>query len=193
MVKKADQYFELTILSVKLNNGRSWATCLCSCGVKTVKRLDCIKSGGTKSCGHLLATTNNQSATSMYRIYASMKQRCVDPNATYFYRYGGRGIKVCKRWLDSFNNFQQDMGERPEGMTLERIDNDGDYEPSNCRWATRKEQANNRKSNVFYDINGERLTLGMIGEKYNINVKRVRNAMYRGFTINEALRKEGLA
>ena len=74
-----------------------------------------------------------------YISWHNMKQRCRDPGDTSYARYGGRGITFCERWLD-FNNFLQDMGERPDGLTLDRLDNDGNYEPSNCRWATRKQQ-----------------------------------------------------
>lgn len=91
-----------------------------------------------------------QQSHPLWVTYVQMKQRCLNEKNKNFHRYGGRGIKMCDRWLESFWNFVDDMGERPEGHTLDRIDNDGNYEPSNCKWSTYKEQNNNKGKMRFH-------------------------------------------
>lgn len=123
----------------------------------------------------------------LYWVWADMVGRCTNPNHAAFKNYGGRGISVCERWR-SFDNFSQDMGARPEGGMLDRENNDGDYEPGNCRWATRKEQNSNRRNCIYVDCDGERVTLREYCRRKNIRyraiVKRIQD---RGWPIHLAL------
>lgn len=128
--------------------GLSLWVCRCDCGkIKTVRGSH-LKSGNTKGCGCLIGKSrkHGMSTTSTYGIWRTMKTRCSNPKFKFYYRHGGRGIRVCKRW-QKFENFLEDMGERPPGLSLERQDNNGDYEPGNVVWATPKQQAANRRSN----------------------------------------------
>ena len=123
----------------------------CDCGNTKEMRLDNLRRGRSKSCGcynikkvKQRVITHGLSQHYLYNTWKLMKQRCYNPNQISYYRYGGRGIKVCYRWRYSFPNFLKDMGDRPEGYTLERKNKDGDYTPDNCKWADDTEQANNR-------------------------------------------------
>ena len=109
----------------------------------------------------------NIARTPTYRIWIAMRSRCTNPNNAGFHKYGGRGIKVCARW-QSFENFFADMGERPEGMTLEREDNDGNYEPTNCRWATPAEQSRNTRRNRMLTYAGETLCMADWAERRGV-------------------------
>ena len=103
-------------------------------------------------------TTHGLNGTKIQAIYHQMKQRCFNPKNAAFEYYGGRGITVCDRWMDSIESFVSDMGNPPEGMTLDRIDTNKGYSPENCRWATRAQQMSNRRCNRFLEFNGKRQT-----------------------------------
>ena len=139
--------------------------CECICGKQRVVLGARLLRGAAKSCGcqqsHYMThgANRNRMETPTYTSWRGMKARCLNQNDKRFSRYGGRGIKVCSRWRHSFLNFLHDMGERPKGMTLDRIDRDGDYEPGNCRWTTVAEQ-NRNSSKVKLD----RAQINMIRE-----------------------------
>ncbi len=145
--------------------------CRCDCGNISTVRLNNLRNGHTQSCGcqganatiGVRSRTHGHTpvgeATATYRTWQRMKCRCYNTHHDRYELYGGRGIRVCDRWRNSFENFLSDMGERPEGHSLDRINPNGNYEPSNCRWATHQEQMRNTRVSVMVTYQGKRLSM----------------------------------
>lgn len=170
--------------------------CKCDCGNEKVVTSSKLKSGHTKSCGCFSRengrkqfTTHGMVGTVVYKTWENMKKRCTNPNVPNYERYGGRGIKVCDRWLNSFENFYSDMGDLPfEKAQIDRIDNNGDYSPENCRWVSAKENSRNKRNNRKHTFNGETLCLIEWSERTGINYWTLKGRVNkRGYTIERAL------
>ena len=188
-MKKLDivgqKFNRLLVLSESLertNTGKVQFKCKCDCGNIIISIGSKLKSGWTKSCGCLQKetisgmsisnSTHKQSKTNLYTIWASMKARCYNKKYECYERYGGRGIVVCDEWKNSFENFKRDIGEKPgKDYSIDRIDFDGNYEPSNCKWSTRTEQENNKSTNRIIEHNGEKTTLAQLARKNRIEYR----------------------
>jgi hypothetical protein len=168
--------------------------CICDCGKETEVYQSNLVNGNTKSCGcqasrNFIAqkvTTHGMTNTGTYKSWSSMKDRCYQPAHSEYKRYGGRGINVCERWKNSFENFYEDMGERPYKHSLERIDPNTGYSPDNCKWATVKEQANNKRSNVMLMIDGRRQSLSLWVDEFGLNYETVYARLKRGWSVERA-------
>lgn len=130
---------------------------------------------------------HKQSKSRTYICWQSAKNRAFNVNGTDYQRYGGRGITMCQEWKDSFLTFLKDMGHVPDGYTLERIDNDGNYEPSNCKWANRKEQSNNTARNRYITYNDKTQTLAQWADEYGIEYMLLFNRLELGWEMDDAL------
>lgn len=176
------------------SGGLMW-NCACDCGNKCSVRGMVLRLGKTRSCGcygrerRIEANkTHGLSGSPTYRSWQHMIERCTDPTDKKFHRYGGRGIKVCDRWLGSFQNFLEDMGIKPSGTTIDRIENNGNYEPSNCRWATKWEQAWNTSQNKKIRYSGEDRCLADWAQRHGLLRSTVLSRLSRGYSMVEALR-----
>lgn len=157
--KRFGRLLVLKILPMKTKNAK--ALCECRCGNKKIVDVYRVRTRSTKSCGCLNhKLKHGRSKTPEFGVWRDMRLRCFNPDRVSYPNYGGRGISVCPRWDKSFRAFLSDMGERPTPKhSIERIDNDGDYKPSNCRWATRIEQASNQRTNRLITAGGVTKTL----------------------------------
>lgn len=191
-IKIGDKHGRLTIVAHRTIT-RKAVFVICDCGqTKTVLVENLVR---THSCGCLngdvarnRATTHGMTGSLMYGVWQAMIGRCTNPKDISYPNYGGRGISVCPAWRKSFVSFLSDMGERPEGMTLERIDNDGGYGPENCRWASYTEQARNRRNTRWVILYGERVSLQEAADRLNAGPSAVINwAKDRGLPLQDAV------
>lgn len=181
--------------------GSRWK-CQCDCGNVVIIDGSSLRNGSNLSCGCFnreVHTKHNKCYTKEYAVYYHLKQRCCDKKNPHYKDYGGRGITVCDRWIESFENFYEDMGECPKEYTLERIDNDKGYSPDNCKWANRTEQSRNRRSNkkmyfqgqfmIFTDIakilKVDKTTIRNWALKNDMNMEKILNGPYKKYIEND--------
>lgn len=165
--------------------------CVCECGRETIVNGVLLRDGTTKGCGCSVGKSNithGHSYSITYSSWKAMLKRCRYKKHQAFKNYGGRGIKVCNRWQTSFQAFLEDMGERPsKKMCIDRINNDGDYEPGNCRWASMKEQQRNRRGNVRITFQDETMTEAEWARKIGISQTALKRRLDMGWDIADAL------
>ena len=177
-----------------VSGGMSSWNCRCECGNEPVVRISSLNSGKTKSCGCLSretiitrSTTHGMSHSREWVAWSSLRQRCEDKNHISYPRYGAIGIKVCERWNQSFENFFADMGKCPEGCSIDRINNAGDYEPGNCRWATDFQQRTNKRTNRIVEFNGKSQTAVEWDIELGFPRGTIRARLFRGFSDSRAV------
>lgn len=177
----------LTLVSraEKGTRGHTRWVCKCECGNEKIAHQYNLRKGSTLSCGCLnkervkeVNTVHGRTDTRLHLTWRGILARCLNPNGNSYKHYGGRGITVCERWM-SFENFLADMGEKPEGKSIERIDVNGNYEPANCKWASPQEQGFNRRGNKQYLVDGEWLFLKQLADKWGVSSHTAKNRINR--------------
>lgn len=188
LINITGEKFNLLTVVKRLKNatdGSSVWLCKCECGKFTEVRGKNLKNGAVKSCGCLnknfTTKTHGMSNTPIYNIWSSMKARCLYEKSCSYPRYGARGITVCDEWKNSFESFYEwalKSGYK-KGLTIERIDNDGNYCPENCTWISHKKQCSNRRTNVVFEHNNQSHTLAEWCEILNLDYKLIHNRIYK--------------
>lgn len=196
-VNAGDRYARLTIIKeVEKKNKRRYFLCKCDCGNHREVRMTNLRYGSTKSCGCLRDEQNRVAgfkhglrSSPIYSSWHSMKQRCLNPNAQSYHYYGGRGITIFDEWKDDFMNFYNWAIENgyTEGMTIERIDVNGNYEPDNCTWIPQSEQSNNTRRNKPVAFNGKTKNVTEWSKELGFNRGMLRKRLSSGWSIERAL------
>jgi hypothetical protein len=185
------QRFNMTIIA-DMSSGKRFRTVLarCECGIEKEYVFANLRSGNSKSCGAcgFRPRKHAKSGSKEYKAWQNMLQRCTNPNNEHYANYCGRGISVCERWLD-FRNFLSDMGLCPDGMTLDRTENNAGYEPGNCRWVDMKVQTNNRRTNRLIEYEGKAQSVTQWAAEYQISFNTLKSRLKRGMKIGDALTK----
>lgn len=183
------------IRKAESTDGRSWFFCQCECGTERNVRGQRLINGGSQSCGcgqkeavKKCKQRHGESFTKLHSVWCAIKTRCYNSENPNYKRYGARGIRVCKEWMESYEEFAKFVGQPPTAQhSLERIDNNGNYEPGNVRWATKKEQARNRRTNRIVDINGERHCLAEWLEEKGLHKSTFEGRIRRGWNEQDAI------
>ena len=183
----------LTVISfVGIEDQQRMWLCLCRCGATTIISTRKLRAGRKRSCGcirkeQLVARNSSHGATgtSEHTIWLLMRNRCSNPKNKRWARYGGRGIKVCPEWQDDFSRFLADVGSRPSPLhSIDRINNDGNYEPGNVRWATKREQVRNSTATLWVNLNGARMTLTECAGALALPTGTLSRYLRRGMTMD---------
>ncbi len=194
-IEKPLRFGRLSVHAIVRRASVLYYCCRCDCGTEKEIAKTSVASGRTKSCGCLerearltSSKTHGMSRTATYQTWLSLVRRCTEPSESGYQQYGGRGIKVCERWL-KFENFFADMGVRPRGTSIERTDNDGDYSPENCRWATTAEQARNTQRTIKLTIGNETLCLTDWAKRAGLKYSTLHAAHRRGEDVVARIKK----
>lgn len=193
-MNEGDRFGRLIIINkhtetVRYNGRRPYCLARCDCGtIKEIQRQS-INIGGTRSCGCLSTerkTKHGKFGTPVYITWVKMRQRCDNQNNEKYHRYGGRGIKYQDSW-NNFESFFNDMGERPDGKTLDRTNNNGNYTKENCRWSSPFEQSNNMERNIFLTFDNKTMTISKWAIKLNVKKSTLYGRMLKGWSDEKIL------
>ena len=196
IIKKGDKFGRLTAVRFDHIGKRYKKFWLfkCECGNEKIKNIYDVRCGNTKSCGCLQkeargkkSITHGMTGTKIYRIWKAMKMRCLNPNYREYNLYGGRGITICPRWINSFENFYKDMKDCPINKSLDRIDNEKGYCKSNCKWSTKTEQANNTRTNHFLIYKNRTQTIAQWSEETGLKYHTLWRRLKIGWSVEKAL------